>query len=927
MASRYNLPSPLGKRSAQDLERDRDEVLKAMRSAKRRQIEIDVDGNYYETEDAVSTRRFGGNGPLALISDEHTSSMSDNDPKNWPLERLQEHFEREDWSFLSQPEMESANPGTEAVDEDMQLVSGKDQIGQAAVQAGPHTTQHHGPSEGNETFQPASSYGGQSEQTRSEYMPQEESTQPVSYERRSTPPPVFPSADTPLRDDIPLAKICEYWPHHLDGHNLRRFILADWTAGRIFVNMHSYARDAHTKEASLSMRKGWEIIEKRLVDEKRKMDEEERARQAQPAVSETPAPVAQPFLPLSGHRQWFDAQPSPTSSMDGSTHAQFRATGVPLSSKFPIAQSPQHVQANASNQPRPTASPTSAEDHVAQCQTELETHTRLLNLLFSGPLWDQSLPAEREERVRNEWITRARKCERGIIDGFHVNVSGIDFQSSSKGDMLIRMAELIRRHLFTTTPVPPNASVQELNGYQEAVAEGIKCRQLAALRHWTTEWEQEVAHHQTAVSSGAHSALHQAESHDPRAMSQVQPQHPGTIVHGFLPPNPSSEAAMTDWTSQDNLIASLFSKMAQEGSSYDRVQPNPPNTPSEIASTPLSASFASQSLTSHANDNSDGPSNALALSYSRNPYLNMNPGPIVGNIPPNVYQGPPTLGSRHSGTLTKTPTKRRGRGRGQPRTRMFITKPPSNAPLSALAQTNDEEVLREFPEHLSVPAVMARFIKSDDRFGGWPTGTMVDCLMVHPNAKDFQGITPEARRANVKRWVTKERDSSNKWQRREAGIPPRSSRDHNPPETVPQMPLTSALPSSTSAADPSVQPSYVAPYSVGATILQVPGVSTSDIIDPMTPTHWPVNTPIGNVMTAPSILDPAGNVVPTPSILDPARNFIPAPEILDPNLYFNMEGIELELLQTTAEGAMPDIPPVAGRDWDEEFRTMEGFNF
>ena len=106
--------------------------------------------------------------------------------------------------------------------------------------------------------------------------------------------------------------------------------------------------------------------------------------------------------------------------------------------------------------------------------------------------------------------------------------------------------------------------------------------------------------------------------------------------------------------------------------------------------------------------------------------------------------------------------------RGAPRKRMFTSMPKTEQPLSSRALIDDEEVLISFPEHLCLPEVMQRFVRPvGARRRIWPTERMVDFLMRHPNSKDYAGITREERRANVKRWVVKERDACNNKARKE----------------------------------------------------------------------------------------------------------------------------------------------------------------
>ena len=91
---------------------------------------------------------------------------------------------------------------------------------------------------------------------------------------------------------------------------------------------------------------------------------------------------------------------------------------------------------------------------------------------------------------------------------------------------------------------------------------------------------------------------------------------------------------------------------------------------------------------------------------------------------------------------------------------------------------------------------MRRFVHSStSRPGGYPTGDMVDTLLKHNNARDFNGITKEQRRANLHRWVVNRKDACNK-KLKEGRVPTSlpASLTANPPRAQPtQVPASSSI--------------------------------------------------------------------------------------------------------------------------------------
>jgi hypothetical protein len=871
MMTPFTTPSPSNKRTIEDVEHDHEEVAEVMSDMKRRQVEVDDDGSLYEIVDGIETRRLSGNAFSSAVYSEDYNDMSESDPEQWSLKRLDELFENYD------QETEPTAGGW--LDGQVEETNDQDMLAAAGWTYG----------EGN------NGHGAVGAEQGTAQEPERPTIQPVSYGRRNPLKPVFPAADAPLPDDLSLLKLCEKWPNHLIGVNLRRFVQEGWKAGKIFVSMHPDARDALTKEAALSSKKGWEIIEQRLDDETEKIAEETGlAKVGQTALPQSSAPSAsqpsqsagvkkeqnprQPKRALGdssdnlqpGH--FFEWQlPTPGPAMESvMNQTSNRETG----SAVPNVQ--RAVKAHSSGQPQAAVPNLSAHSFKIQCWAEIDKQDRLLDLLLSGLQWIFLSPVDKHQRMHEAWVAKARQSETNIISESRVDVAGLDFQATKKGEMLIRQGELLRRIFFQTHPLSPNTGIQELEKYRQEMMANMRSRQLVAVRSWTVEWERELSVRQIidshavlsiepvfageemqtstpAMSSignppllsiPANRQYPQAKLQDMYGVTQQVSQLAGAVSYGYSGLGPGLQHGMTDTALQNKPLDLLV-----QNPQFQRDRTAPQIEP--LASRPNANMTPQQPMMYATNTHPYPPTNLPA-----NPFMhssNHHPAAAPTLLyPQQASTVSPLRAPGSSGRVRNTGPKKQ---RGAPRKRMFPTKPMSDVPLSARAQVDDEEVLRNFPEHLSNAEVMQRFVRTGYRSGGWPTEKMVDILVKHPNAKDSADTTPDEHRANVKRWVIKERDTCNAKQRKEAEIAPRQNVTQGNPSA--SAPYAQAYTSFTTPVNPPVQPSYGTSYNAYPPILGPHQDMTSNMSDLAFQANWPI--------TDPSIM----NATPTTNILDP----------------------------------------------------------
>jgi hypothetical protein len=497
----------------------------------------------------------------------------------------------------------------------------------------------------------------------------------------------------------------------------------------------------------------------------------------------------------------------------------------------------QTSQVGLSSQLQAFASTSPSEYHRDQCRQELDKQDLVLELLFSGSGWKQLSASEKHRRIKEEWVTKARESERNMISKFNIEESDIDFQSTGKGNILVRPGELIKRAFLQNNPLSPGASAQERGIYRARMVTTLKRKQLSTLRYWTAQWEQELSDRPLAVSGTSYPT----DTFSPEEVLLTNAPHGSKAESSVLPASIEQQS-----------LGALFQGSRQEGSvlrgdtHFNQQRSSPPSTERfegthpnhgqhQIASDfgfrngslnfthshpvngahgqfchqylpfvsqnpalvlPWPANLGPESLMYPSSPSLPPPDPSLPLQ----PFLNSGndfPAPVRTTIYPQHASVLPMASPSNSSTIMVPQNKKRG----APRARMFNRAYRTEVPLSVRAQAEDEEVLKTFPEHLSIPEVMQRFVRQPgSRSGGWATQRMIDFLEPHPNSKDFPGITRAQRRANLKKWVIKERDMCNNHQRKAAGTSRKKVNENiDSPKITLQSPV---VPTS----QPSVQP-------------------------------------------------------------------------------------------------------------------------
>jgi hypothetical protein len=453
----------------------------------------------------------------------------------------------------------------------------------------------------------------------------------------------------------------------------------------------------------------------------------------------------------------------------------------------PSTQNSVHGDAPAFPMPPANASVRkSLSDHHSEVAEEVEKQRLIIGeLLHLGPDWKYWSAQERNYAVHGVWVNEARNYETWLIAKHGISTSEIDFSKSQKHDILGRQGRLLWKVFALKDPLFSDATVALRQGQRERMMQKLYQKQLMILQSWRADWEAQVSGDKQRLR-GAEGMIEQGLGQSGPTTSQAPAGGDSSEIPSPISLNPDPAQSYGKAVSNIPAQGSTFfgqaannhlskaNNIGRQGDSAHSLHPQPIlggyGEDADRESPFDSTSDAFLVAGPYPQAQGSFPAVEHATSYPAPQFLNAHA------VRASLMTAP------KAATPAPTWTIAQPKKRGAPRLRMFPTKPDRDQPLSAKALTGNEEVMKEFPEHLSNTAVMQRFVKTAES-KGWPTERMVDSLMRHPNAKDKPQMTREQRRANLKRWVIKERDTCHNNLRKAAETSPR--KEVNPDDALP----------------------------------------------------------------------------------------------------------------------------------------------
>lgn len=790
MASSFDQPTVSKKRTIEDVERERQEANHVVREVKRRRVDVD---------EAIS--------------------LTENNPETWSSQELDDLFHALKDKIKPTTELELSVQEEQTLQRNMQLVAdstyGEGEEGREVGAAELDTMQRaNSPNVERcvelrhlETTTKSKPTAVHQQSKVSSGLSRFRLIQPTPYTRRSSPKPTFPAAGVPVDKGVSSHQPTQ-----------KREAKSDCSAPKQALG------DDPQEQVTI------------VSDPKSSLDQTTCQRYDNPVavtggqLSHVPSftELTSSQGPVSGCLPQQDQHSARSSRVHRFSHHDIAAEKQDAQNRTPnLERLPSVCPAEIARKSNYSQAST-AERHKQDCQKMLEEQDRVLELVVLGETLDWMSPTKIEQRKREAWIARARQYEREVTSQLGIKMSGCQFQSTSKTDMILRQGSLIRQIFLRDHPLPLNANSQDLREFRQRMIATITTCQLSILGSWTTEWEQKKRETYLLDSDGGYLAdptlpIEALQTKNPlKGATETKPVQPSLKrkshlvggqdvaglqqdsaifsgeAQGIIPQ--SAEPVKTDHFrcgSPDIGRKRRKTEMSPLSQSVDRTQPPQMQGGLEQARAKgarfgsedwfrQSATLAPLPSSQHANHD---PHPLATLSqpvrYSSKPC----PTQALGtSYHQQTSLGLPKPAPSNSGSTTHSPNKKRGRKR----LRMFVNMPETNQPLSARAQVNDKELLRSFPEHLCLPEVMSRFVRdAGSRSGGWPVKRMVGVLEQHVNVKDFVGITREKRRANLTAWVTMMRDACNFKRRKDAGIIPKKVVERT---TSPQASQTPAVP-------------------------------------------------------------------------------------------------------------------------------------
>ena len=285
--------------------------------------------------------------------------------------------------------------------------------------------------------------------------------------------------------------MCWYYPNHLQGENLRRFVLADWNGKMIWDSMQEAAKKTTSKlQGSNKMTKRMTRQRDLMILEAAKAakgpsqgigmanrvaGEDFGVVHQQPLIFET---LAVPATPISASLT-FD----PKISSDTVGEPLFTENGLD-SNEAPLARISRGIKA------------------------ELQQQTDIISriLFCREPNW-LLIPSEAQaSRIDEIWVAKALVSEACLVREYLVVTGGIQFDQISKEGMLHRLCDLLGRILLAADSRKSEASEEEIAAFwdprQLHVQQLILENELAILQSWTKTFQRDLEQAENILYEG-----------------------------------------------------------------------------------------------------------------------------------------------------------------------------------------------------------------------------------------------------------------------------------------------------------------------------------------------------------------------------------------------------------------------------------------
>jgi hypothetical protein len=630
-------------------------------------------------------------------------------------------------------------------------------------------------------------------------------------------------------------------------------------------------------QKGLANEKPWEVLQTRWQDEKRRM-----ARRKEPTSNAIQ--LAQ------GTRK--------TRTVNGQMVFEDQASRLkPSPNCDDVAQEVENEGENDDGDDSDDSDDDEEEEETIQPETNLSI-LELDNLirheilkqqeLICGPIGMLSL-SESNQRMLDVWIPRANQWATSFMAGAKISEGDIPpAQNTSLFEATNRQNSILKNVVHGLHRIPKNTDAKGLYSHLETVARNVLYFQVQILQVWTKEWEQNLStdggrrkvDEDARGRARCESETPDSDQDKPQVSSQphnrnslrlfrneqTSTQTPEDVLankHAMSRGQTHQPARST--TPQDQVHQAhrhlrkqtepVWNGSLQAGDLGSRPQhcPYPRHAPQQRHQPTPQVDHVQGGRIPPTSDGTNGVSNVAAVPGSIHTNSNLTasmPAGVQTTQPvnfghldmsagyhqqPSDLQSATNFGNRQPAAQNgqAQPTKNR---RGAPRRRMFIQAAPRDRPLPQLALDDDDVILNHFPEHLSHSVIMRRFVASSpSRPGGHPTGDMVKALLQHTINGDQDGLTDHQRKAKIRRWVVKEKDSCNKKLKEgrvPSSVPPSMIASSAAIQPVLQAP--SGVVASSTALQPSLQslPSMVATSATTQTGLQAPQVVAAPVSNP-----------------------------------------------------------------------------------------------